>query len=103
MSSGTIITNDGNLLLTMAKDTKGSLLAYNHYIWYGKVTAKMKTSREKGVVTGFILMSDVKDEIDWESVGSELTAPQTNYYWQGVLDCTLHPFSDVRGRQTDGM
>jgi beta-glucanase (GH16 family) len=37
-------------------------------------------------VTAFILLSDVKDEIDYEWVGADLTNVQTNYYWQGVLD-----------------
>jgi len=38
------------------------------------------------VVTAFIMMSDAKDEIDYEWVGVELNTTQTNYYWQGVED-----------------
>lgn len=82
---------DGNLLLTMPKNTVGSLFANNHYVWYGKISGKVKSSRGKGVVTAFILLSDVKDEIDFEFVGSDLANVQTNYYWQGVLDCKLTP------------
>ncbi|KAJ5492734.1 glycosidase crf2 [Penicillium diatomitis] len=84
--SGFPKTQDGNLLMTMPKNSVGSLFANNHYIWYGKVSGKIKSSRGKGVVTAFILLSDVKDEIDYEWVGADLTAVQTNYYWQGVLD-----------------
>lgn len=87
VSSGQAIVHNGELLLTMAKDTVGTLVAYNHYIWYGKVSAKLKTSRDAGVVTAFILLSDVKDEIDYEFIGTELTTAQTNYYFQGILDC----------------
>lgn len=87
VSSGQPITSNGDLILTMAPNTVGTLVAYNHYMWYGKFSAKMKTSRGAGVVTAFILLSDVKDELDWEFVGTELTTGQTNFYWQGVLDC----------------
>ncbi|KAJ5960082.1 Glycoside hydrolase family 16 CRH1 predicted [Penicillium vulpinum] len=84
--SGKLKTEDGNLIMTMPPKSGGSLVANNHYIWYGKISGKFKSSRGKGVVTAFILLSDVKDEIDYEWVGADLTSVQTNYYWQGVLD-----------------
>ncbi|EEP76918.1 conserved hypothetical protein [Uncinocarpus reesii 1704] len=88
VSSGEPLTSNGNLLLTMAPDTVGTLMANNHYMWYGKTTAKLKTSRGKGVVTAFILLSDVKDEIDFEFIGADLDTAQTNYYFQGITDYT---------------
>ncbi|KAJ5774297.1 Glycoside hydrolase family 16 CRH1 predicted [Penicillium paradoxum] len=84
--SGKAKTEDGNLIMTMPAKSVGALFANNHYVWYGKVSGKIKSSRGKGVVTAFILLSDVKDEIDYEWVGADLTGVQTNYYWQGVLD-----------------
>ncbi|KAJ5698883.1 glycosidase crf2 [Penicillium macrosclerotiorum] len=78
--------DDGSLLMTMPKNSVGTLFANNHYIWYGKISGKIKSSRGAGVVTAFILLSDVKDEIDYEFVGADLSNVQTNYYWQGVLD-----------------
>jgi beta-glucanase (GH16 family) len=87
VSSGQPLVSGGSLILTMAPNTVGTLLANNHYVWYGKISAKLKTSRGQGVVTAFILLSDVKDEIDWEFVGTELTTAQTNYYFQGELVC----------------
>lgn len=39
------------------------------------------------MVTAFILMSDVKDEIDFEFVGTDLEAAQSNFYFQGIPDC----------------
>lgn len=84
MYSGQPLVNDGNLILTMAKDTVGTVLSYNHYIWYGRVSAKMKTSRGAGVVTAFILLSDVKDEIDVEFIGVDLRTTQLNYFYQGI-------------------
>jgi beta-glucanase (GH16 family) len=88
--SGYPKVEDGNLLLTMPKNSVGTLIANNHYIWYGKISAKIKSSRGAGVVTGFILLSDTKDEVDYEFVGADLTNVQTNYYFQGILDCKFN-------------
>lgn len=76
-----------NVLLTMAPETVGTLLASSTYMWYGNVKAKFKTSRGAGVVTAFILFSDVKDEIDYEFIGVDLGVAQTNYYHQGITNC----------------
>ncbi|KAF2657011.1 glycoside hydrolase family 16 protein [Lophiostoma macrostomum CBS 122681] len=77
------IYND-NLLLTLGEDTSGTLLASTHYVWYGNICAKLTTSQGKGVVTAFIMMSDVKDEIDFEFVGADIQNAQSNFYSQGV-------------------
>lgn len=73
----------------MAPDSVGTLLASAAYVWYGKISATLKTSRGAGVVTAFILLSDVKDEIDFEFVGVDLEDAQSNYYFQGITDCML--------------
>lgn len=72
----------------MAPDSVGTLLASTTYMWYGNVQATFKTSRGQGVVTAFILLSDVKDEIDYEFVGVDLEDAQSNYYFQGIPDYT---------------
>ncbi len=79
----------------MAEDSVGTLLASTGYMWYGNVQATFKTSRGKGVVTAFILLSDVKDEIDYEFVGADLGTAQTNYYFQGIPKCEYY-VPDVR-------
>lgn len=90
VSSGKPVEYDGDgILLTMAPDTVGTVLASTNYVWYGKVSATMTTSQGQGVVTAFILMSDVKDEIDFESVGAEVENIQSNYYALGQIDCTF--------------
>jgi hypothetical protein len=87
-----IYTDPGNgqksTLLTMAKGSVGTLLASTHYVWYGKICAKLTTAQGKGVVTAFILMSDVKDEIDFEWIGVDTGHVQSNFYSQGVTNCT---------------
>ncbi|KAI9812972.1 MAG: hypothetical protein M1832_006451 [Thelocarpon impressellum] len=86
VSDGTPTQYQDSVLLTMAQETVGTLLASSVYVWYGKVSATLKTSRGKGVVTAFILLSDVKDEIDYEFVGADLETAQTNYYFQGITN-----------------
>lgn len=88
VAQGTPVPFNGNMLLTMPPNTAGTVLASTNYIWYGNVKAKVKTGRGAGVVTAFILLSDVKDEIDYEWVGTELDIAQTNYYFQGIPDYT---------------
>ncbi|KAI5844843.1 concanavalin A-like lectin/glucanase domain-containing protein [Tricharina praecox] len=81
-------SDDGDLLLTMAAKTVGTVMASTRYVWYGNIKATMKTSRGAGVVSAFIMMSDMKDEIDFEWIGVDLDVTQTNYYFQGIPDYT---------------
>ncbi len=96
VSSGEPISYQNNVLLTMPPDSVGTLLASTTYMWYGNVKAKFKTSRGAGVVTAFILLSDVKDEIDYEFVGVDLEHAQSNYYFQGIPDCECFVFMLIR-------
>jgi hypothetical protein len=84
VSQGKPVVYEDSLLLTMAEGTVGTLLSSTHYVWYGKICAKMTSSQGKGVVTAFIMMSDVKDEIDFEFIGVDIANVQSNYYSQGV-------------------
>lgn len=84
--TGYVGTHDDAVLLQMPNHTSGTVISSTKYLWYGKVSAKLKTSHRRGVVTAFILYSNVQDEIDFESVGYNLTAPQSNYYSHGILD-----------------
>lgn len=92
VSSGTplMAPDNSSIILTLSEDgasSSGTLLASASYVWYGKISATMKSSRGAGVVSAFILLSDVKDEIDFEFVGADLSSAQSNYYFQGITDC----------------
>lgn len=88
---GTTLDSGSDLLLTMPPNTVGTVMASSTYVWYGKVSATMKSSRGNGVVSAFILMSDMKDEIDFEWVGADLGTTQTNYYFHAYPDCAFPP------------
>jgi len=66
------------------------------------IVSIVKSGRWPGVVTAFITMSDIRDEIDWECecllfdfrhpsskrtprARSNTTQVQTNWFWQGVV------------------
>ncbi|KAI0148430.1 hypothetical protein GGR57DRAFT_505221 [Xylariaceae sp. FL1272] len=82
VASGTPLAYGGNVLLTMPANSSGTVLASTVYMWYGNVSVTMKTSKDAGVITAFIFLGDVKDEIDFEWVGTELDIAQTNFFWQ---------------------
>lgn len=88
VANNEVLSYGDSVLLTMANGSTGTVLTSTRAVWYGKVKVTLKSSRTQGVVTSFILMSGVRDEIDYEFIGSDLEAAQTNYYWQEVLDYT---------------
>jgi len=82
---GTIQNSNGDLALILTESNGGTRISSTRYVHYGTITAKLKTGRWAGVVTAFITMSDVKDEIDWEFPGTKTTEGQSNFFWQGVI------------------
>ncbi|TCD63486.1 hypothetical protein EIP91_005345 [Steccherinum ochraceum] len=78
-------SSGGELGLILTEANGGTRLSSTRYVHYGKITARIKTGRWGGVVTAFITMSDIKDEIDWEFPGDQTTQGQSNYFWQGLV------------------
>lgn len=106
VESGNIQNSNGDLALTLTETNGGTRISSTRYVHYGTITTKrallsssscfafwrltatyhaVKTGRWAGVVTAFITMSDIKDEIDWEFPGAKTTEGQSNYFWQGVI------------------
>ncbi|OSC98072.1 glycoside hydrolase family 16 protein [Trametes coccinea BRFM310] len=95
VNQGSIINTNssgGELAMILTQDNGGTRLSSTRYVHYGTITARIKTGRWGGVVTAFITMSDIKDEIDWEFPGNQTTQGQSNYFWQGFVP-----------QKTDGM
>ncbi|CAN3374479.1 hypothetical protein DIURU_000646 [Diutina rugosa] len=93
--SGNATIDDGALQIQMPANSVGAVVSSTKYFWYGNVKVNMKTSRGAGVVSAFIVFSDVQDEIDFEMVGSDLTGPQSNYYYHAELDYKNAKRADV--------
>jgi beta-glucanase (GH16 family) len=85
---GEALLVDGNVRLTMRNGTTGTTMSSSIYVWYGRVDVVMKTSHLAGVVSDAILLSNAKDEIDFEFIGTELEDAQTNYYYEGIDNYT---------------
>lgn len=83
-------SSGGELALLLTETNGGTRISSTRYLHYGKVTATLKTGKWGGVVTAFITMSDIKDEIDWEFPGAATTEGQTNFFWQGVIPEQTH-------------
>lgn len=99
-TSNTSLTQNGELVLPLTETGGGTKLSSTRAFLYGNVQASIKMAGQVGVVTAFITMSGVKDEIvsrrprsfarsrltplsavlqDWESTGSDYDEAQTNY------------------------
>jgi len=78
-------TSGGELALLLTENNGGTRVSSTRYLHYGTITATLKASHWQGVVTAFITMSGVKDEIDWEWPGANTTSAQSNMFWQGVI------------------
>lgn len=71
---------------TIEKKLESPTLQSNFYIFFGIVEAHLKVSHGRGIVSSVVLQSDDLDEIDWEWVGYDMNAVQTNFYGKGVED-----------------
>jgi hypothetical protein len=52
--SGYPLQYGSNILLTMPANSAGSVIMSTQYVWYGKVSATLKTSRDQGVVSAYM-------------------------------------------------
>ncbi|ORY77755.1 concanavalin A-like lectin/glucanase domain-containing protein [Protomyces lactucae-debilis] len=79
------ITQNGNGLdFSTVQQGDAPTLVTRDYLLYGNVKAAIKTAPGVGMVSAFILMSDVLDEIDFEWLGNDQVQVQTNYFSRGV-------------------
>ncbi|CCH42309.1 putative glycosidase crf2 [Wickerhamomyces ciferrii] len=84
--TGYVADYDDAVLLAMPENSGGTVLSSTRFVWYGNIKARLKTSRDRGVVSAFITFSNIQDEIDFEFVGYELEEAETNYYYQAILN-----------------
>lgn len=83
INEGTPLIANLGLVLTLTKGAGGTKISSTRAVLYGNIVARIKTGKWAGVVTAFITMSGVYDEIDWEFPGNRTTVGQTNYYYEG--------------------
>ncbi|TFK21830.1 hypothetical protein FA15DRAFT_672203 [Coprinopsis marcescibilis] len=93
IEGGNVEARNGDLILTLTENDKGTKISSTRYVHYGTISARLKTGKWAGVITAFITMSDIKDEVDWEWPGTAVTEAQSNFFWQGVIP----PFEQSAG------
>lgn len=77
-----LTTGGGELVLTLTQNgptAAGTRISSTREVLYANMVARMRTSKFAGVVSTFITMSGVKDEIDWEFPGSNVNSGQTKF------------------------
>ncbi|GAA6011634.1 hypothetical protein JCM11491_004713 [Sporobolomyces phaffii] len=80
-----IVANNA-LQLVLSEKGGGTKVSTTRTILYGTIQAAVQSVAQNGVVTAFITMSGVKDEIDWEFTTSNTSEAQNNYYWEGDVN-----------------
>ncbi|BGP14184.1 putative glycosidase CRH2 [Rhodosporidiobolus nylandii] len=85
-TSNNSIVQNGELVLSLTEDGGGTRVSTTRSVLYGTIEASMKSVGAAGVVTAFITMSGVKDEIDWEFTTNNTDEAQNNYYWEGDVN-----------------
>jgi hypothetical protein len=71
------------VLLPINQRKEAPTLKSQFTIMFGRVEVHMKAARGKGIVSSIVLLSNVKDEIDWELIGGNETHVQSNYFGKG--------------------
>ncbi|KZP33735.1 glycoside hydrolase family 16 protein, partial [Athelia psychrophila] len=95
VDGGNVTASNGAVAMILTETNGGTRLSSTRYVHYGNITARIKAGRWAGVVTAFITMSDIKDEIDWEWPGNDTTQGQSNWFWQGVVRESNNGISDI--------
>ncbi|GAA5878225.1 hypothetical protein JCM16303_002692 [Sporobolomyces ruberrimus] len=85
-SSKTAIVQDNALQLVLTEKGGGTKVSTTRTVLYGTIQAAIKSVAQDGIVTAFITMSGVKDEIDWEFTTSNTSDAQNNYFWEGDVN-----------------
>lgn len=83
MSTGSIDYTSDGAKFTVSKEGESTLLQSNFYIFFGVVESHVKMAKGGGMVSSVVLESDDLDEIDWEWVGYNTSAVQTNFFGKG--------------------
>jgi beta-glucanase (GH16 family) len=83
LSSPVTYDKSKGAVFTIAKTSDSPTLRSKHYIQFGRIDAVVWGAKGAGIVTSAVLQSDDLDEIDWEWVGANDGAAQSNYFSKG--------------------
>lgn len=97
VTAGTVDWTADGANFTIREQGDSPTIRSNFYIFGGKVEIMMKSAPGQGIISSFMMLSDDLDEIDWEFLGGNGTAVQTNFFGKGVNNYTWQNDFEVSG------
>ncbi|KAJ5226422.1 hypothetical protein N7468_007647 [Penicillium chermesinum] len=82
-TAGTVTTGSNGAVFTIAKRGDAPTIQSKFNIFYGDIEIVMKSAPGTGIVSSLVFESDDLDEIDWEALGGNTGAIETNYFGKG--------------------
>ncbi|KAK0531101.1 putative glycosidase CRH2 [Tilletia horrida] len=79
LDAGNLGKGPEGVLLQMTIGSQAKISTTDYFL-YGSVQATLRHNARQGLVAAFILMSDIKDEVDWEFTTSDGSKGFTNYF-----------------------
>lgn len=70
-------------VFSIAKEGDSPTFTSTKYMFFGRVDVTMRVAPGAGIVSTFVLESDVLDEVDWEWLGGNSEIGQANYFSKG--------------------
>ncbi|KAJ5590997.1 concanavalin A-like lectin/glucanase domain-containing protein [Penicillium hetheringtonii] len=99
MATGTLDYTDEGADFKITKENGSTLLQSNFYIFFGVMEAHVKMAKGAGIISSVILQSDDLDEIDWEWVGYNTSAVQSDFFGKGNTTTSdrggIHPVANA--------
>lgn len=89
-------------VFSIAKEGDGPTFTSTKYLFFGRVDITMRVSPGAGIVSTFVLQSDVLDEVDWEWLGGNSAVGQANYFSKGDTSTYGKLEQDVTISDTEG-
>ncbi|KAJ5218459.1 transglycosidase, partial [Penicillium cinerascens] len=83
MATGTLNYTAEGAEFAIRTENTSTLLESNFYIFFGVMEVHAKMAVGRGIISSVILQSDDLDEIDWEWVGYNTSAVQSNFFGKG--------------------
>ncbi|EEP76195.1 conserved hypothetical protein [Uncinocarpus reesii 1704] len=74
---------DDGASFTINKQGEAPTLQSKFYIMFGHLDVEIKAAPGQGIVSSVFMVSDSRDEIDWEWVGGNNGQVQTNFFGKG--------------------
>lgn len=99
MQTGTADYTSEGADFSIKTENASTLLVSNFYLFFGVMEVHAKMAKGRGIISSVILQSDDEDEIDWEWVGYNTSAVQSDFFGKGNTTTSdrggIHPVANA--------